>query len=86
MSDSTEAVVWQVLNKSQAVKLAQLTGNYQYAVMVLCAEAAGTKPSCTGPQSPGAAAASRALTDIVCPLVPSAITAAHLCYNALVLS
>ena len=79
-SSSTDAEVWQVLNESQAVKLAQLTGRYQDAVMALCAKAASTGPGHKGAQSPGGVAAYRAftMTDIACPLVPPATITALL--------
>ena len=46
----TDAEVWQVLNKGQAVRVAQLAGRYQKAAMALCAEAAGTTPGHKGPR------------------------------------
>ena len=80
MPDSTNAATWQVLNKSQAVQLAQLTGKYQDAVMALCAKVAGTEPGQKGPHSPGTIAAFGAftMTDIACPLVTSTIIPARL--------
>ena len=87
-SRSTDAKVWQVLNESQAVKLAQLTGKYQDAVMALCAEVAGTGHGHKGLQSPGGVAAVKAftMTDVACPLVTPATVAAHLSPIAVALS
>ena len=75
MTGSTDAETWQVLNKSQAVQLAQLTGKYQAAVMALCAEVAGTEPGQKDPHSLGTLAACEAFTktNIACPLVTPAI-------------
>ena len=85
---STEANVSQVLNASQALKLAQPTGKYRDAVMALCAEAAGNQPGHQGLQSPAGAAAYEAfaMIEIAWPLVPPAIIAALLFHIALLLS
>ena len=80
MLGSTDAIVSQVLNVNQALKLAQPTGNYQNAVMALCAEAAGYRRGHQEPQTPCGVAAYEAftMTDIACPLVLPAIIAALL--------
>ncbi|CAK0733302.1 hypothetical protein CVIRNUC_000254 [Coccomyxa viridis] len=52
----------QVLNKGQAVRVAQLAGRYQKAAMALCAEAAGTTPGHKGPRIQAWVAATRAFT------------------------
>ena len=67
----TDAEVWQVLNKGQAVRVAQLAGRYQKAAMALCAEAAGTTPGHKGPRIQARVAATRAftMTDIAWTLV-----------------
>ena len=87
-SSSTDAEDLQVLNKSQAVKLEQLTGKYQDAVMALCAEVAGTGPGHQGLQSLGGVTTYGAftMTDIACPLVQPATVAAHLSYMTFALS
>ena len=88
MLDSTDANVLQVLDGGQALNLAQPTGKYQDAVMMLCAEAAGTWHGHSGAQSPGEVAAYEAFTrnEFACPLVRPASTAAHLHHIVLVLS
>ena len=80
--------VSQVLNASQALKLAQPTGKYQDVVMALCAEAAENWASHQGPQSLGGLAAYEAftMTDIACPLVSPAVVAAFLSHTASELS
>ena len=88
ISDSTDAEVSQVLNASQALKLAKPTGKYQDAVMALCAYAAGKWPNRQNPQSLDGVAAYKVFTinDIVCPLVLPAIIAAPLSHVAITLS
>lgn len=87
MTGNTDAEMWQVLNKGQAIQLAQLTGKYQAAVMALCAEVAGTEPSQKDPHSLGTLAADEAfpITDIACPLVTPAIVLSRLRHIAYVL-
>ena len=84
VSGSTYANVLQVLNASQALKLAQPTGKYQDAVMELCAEAAGDQPGHQKLQSPCGVAAYKAfaMSDIALPLVPPAIIPVLLSYIA----
>ena len=68
---STDALLFQVLNASQALKLAQPTSSYREAVMALCAQAAAKGPGRHSPQSPARVAAYKAftMTNIACPLV-----------------
>ena len=51
----------QVLNDCQVVRLANLTGKHRGAAVALCAEVAGARLGCNGPQRPCQAIAARVL-------------------------